>query len=207
MATDPTEPELDLSWLEEMPAADEDEEIGAANLEAPPSSLQLEALLTNQAETRAAIASLQVELYRQLATLAAEIAALKGELHQQAKQTYSACQELQADVTSQTVAVQELYAQTQISQSQVEYLLQRIQTLSVPLTANETSQLTLKQLGLQTSRRQRQPVLLTFNRWSIVLLLLAQSIIVASVTAFLLSQIPSKVRTVLPPQQSTLLRL
>ncbi len=57
MVTDPTEPELDLSWLEEMSATGEEEELGAANLKAPDSSTQIEALLTLQVETRAVIAT------------------------------------------------------------------------------------------------------------------------------------------------------
>ena len=38
MVIDPTEPKLDLSWLEEMSATGEDEEMGAANLKVPNSS-------------------------------------------------------------------------------------------------------------------------------------------------------------------------
>ncbi len=121
MVTDPTEAELDLSWLEEMSAADESEEMGAANLKPPNSSTQIEALLTLQAETRAAIASLQEELDQKLAIQANEIAALKGSAKQLALQTSSEWHELQADITSQTQAVQEFSARTQNSQDKFDY--------------------------------------------------------------------------------------
>ncbi len=141
MVTDPTEPELDLSWLEEMSAADEDEEMGAANLKAPNSSIQKEALLTLQAETRAAISTLQEEKDRQLAMLAAEIAALNGSVKQLVLQTSSQWHELQSDVTSQTQAVQELYARTQSFDDKFDYLLERISALPAALAADRSSQL------------------------------------------------------------------
>jgi cytochrome c556 len=207
MVTDPTEPELDLSWLEEMSAADEDEEMGAANLKAPNSSIQKEALLTLQAETRAAISTLQEEKDRQLAMLAAEIAALNGSVKQLVLQTSSQWHELQSDVTSQTQAVQELYARTQSFDDKFDYLLERISALPAALAADKSSQLIPKQPGLQSGCRQQQSALFPFNRWSIVLLLLAQSIIVASATAFLLSQFSPRASTVKLPPSPAALRL
>ena len=49
--------------------------------------------------------------------------------------------ELQADVTSQTQAVQELYARTQNSQDKFDYLLKRISALPATLAADRSSQL------------------------------------------------------------------
>jgi hypothetical protein len=207
MVTDPTEPELDLSWLEEMSAAGEDEEMGVANLKAPDSSTQKEALLTLQVETRAAIATQLEEFDRQLVMLANEIAALKGSVKQLALQTSSQWHELQADITSQTQTVQEFYARTQNSQDKFDYLLERISALPAALAADKSSQLIPKQPGLQPGGRQQQSVLLPFNRWSIVLLLLAQSIIVASATAFLLCQFSPRASSMKPAPQSTALPL
>ena len=200
MVTDPTEAELDLSWLEEMSAANQDEEMGAANLKALASSTQLEALLTLQAETRAEIATLQEETDQQLAMLANEITALNGSVKQLTQKTSSQWHELQADITSQTQVVQEFSALPQNSQDKFDYLLERISALPAALAADKSSQLIPKQPGLQLGRRQQQSVLLPFNRWSIVLLLIAQSIIVASATAFLLSQFSPRASTMkLPP--------
>lgn len=207
MVTDPTEAELDLSWLEDMSAASEDEEMGAANLKAPDSSTQTEALLTLQAETRAAIATLQEETDQQLAMLVNEIAALKGSVKQLALQTSSQWHELQADVTSQTQAVQEFSARTQKSQDKFDYLLERISALPGALAADKSSQLISKQPGLQSGRRQQQSVLLPFSRRSLVLLLIAQSIIVASATAFLLCQFSPRSSTMKPASQSAVLPL
>jgi len=206
MVTDPTEAELDLSWLEEMSAANQDEEMGAANLKALASSTQLEALLTLQAETRAEIATLQEETDQQLAMLANEITALNGSVKQLTQKTSSQWHELQADITSQTQVVQEFSALPQNSQDKFDYLLERISALPAALAADKSSQLIPKQPGLQLGRRQQQSVLLPFNRWSIVLLLIAQSIIVASATAFLLSQFSPRASTMkLPPQSAALL--
>lgn len=200
MVTDPTEAELDLSWLEEMSATGEDEEMGAANLKALDSSTHKEALLTLQAETRAAIATLHEETAQQLAMLANEITALNGSVKQLTQKTSSQWHELQADITSQTQVVQEFSALPQNSQDKFDYLLERISALPAALAADKSSQLIPKQPGLQLGRRQQQSVLLPFNRWSIVLLLIAQSIIVASATAFLLSQFSPRASTMkLPP--------
>ena len=200
MVTDPTEAELDLSWLEEMSAANQDEEMGAANLKALDSSTHKEALLTLQAETRAAIATLHEETAQQLAMLANEITALNGSVKQLTQKTSSQWHELQADITSQTQVVQEFSALPQNSQDKFDYLLERISALPAALAADKSSQLIPKQPGLQLGRRQQQSVLLPFNRWSIVLLLIAQSIIVASATAFLLSQFSPRASTMkLPP--------
>ena len=206
MVTDPTEAELDLSWLEEMSATGEDEEMGAANLKALDSSTHKEALLTLQAETRAAIATLHEETAQQLAMLANEITALNGSVTQLTQKTSSQWHELQADVTSQTQAVQEFSALPQNFDDKFDYLLERISALQAPLGVDKSSQLIPKQPGLQSGCRQQQSVLLPFNRWSIVLLLIAQSIIVASATAFLLCQFSPKVSTMkLPPQSAALL--
>ncbi len=205
MVTDPTEPELDLSWLEEMSAANESEEMGAANLKALDSSTQIEALLTLQVETRAAIATQQEEFDRQLAMIANEIAALKGSVKQLTLQTSSQWHELQADVTSKTQAVQEFSARTQNSEDKFDYLLERISALPAALAADKSSQLIPKQPGLQPGGRQQQSVLLPLNRWSIVLLLIAQSIIVASATAFLLCQFSPRASTMKPASQPAVL--
>jgi chromosome segregation ATPase len=199
MVTDPTEPELDLSWLEEMSAANEEEEMGAANLKTSNSSTQLEALLTLQAETRAKIATLQEETDQQLAMLANEITALNGSVKQLTQKTSSQWHELQADITSQTQAVQEFSALTQNFDDKFDYLLERISALPATLAADRSSQLISKRPGLQSGRRQQQSVLLPFSRRSIVLLLIAQSIIVASATAFLLSQFSPRDSTMQPP--------
>ncbi len=201
MITDPTEPELDLSWLEEMSATGEEEEMGAANLKAPDSSTQIEALLTLQVETRAVIATQLEQLDQKLAILANEIAALKGSAKQLAHQTSREWLELQANVTFQTQAVQELSARTQNFENKFNYLLERISTLPSVLAADKSSQLIPTQPGLQSGRRQ-QSVLLPFSRRSIVLLLIAQSIIVASATAFLLCQFSPRASTMKPPPQS-----
>lgn len=207
MVTDPTEAELDLSWLEDMSAASEDEEMGAANHKAPDSNTHLEALFTLQAETRAAIATLQEERDQQLAMIANEIAALKGSVKQLALQTSSQWHELRVDVTSQTQAVQEFSARTQNFDDKFDYLLERISALPTTLVVDRSSQLIPKQPGLQPGGRQQQSVLFPFNRWSIVLLLIAQSIIVASATAFLLSQFSPRASTMKPPAQSAALPL
>ena len=207
MITDPTEPELDLSWLEEMSAASEDEEMGAADHKAPDSSTQIEALLTLQVETRAAIATLQEETDQQLAMLANEITALNGSVKQLTQKTSSQWHELQADVTSQTQAVQEFSALPQNFDDKFDYLLERISALPAALTADKSSQLIPKQLGLQPGRRQQQSVLLPFSRRSIVLLLIAQSIIVACATAFLFCQFSPRASTMKPASQSAVLSL
>ena len=123
MITDPTEPELDLSWLEEMSATGEEEEMGAANLKAPDSSTQIEALLTLQVETRAAISTQLEELDQKLAILANEIAALKGSAKQLVQKTSREWLELQANVTFQTQAVQEFSALPQNCEDKFNYLL------------------------------------------------------------------------------------
>ena len=205
MLTDPTEPELDLSWLEEMSAAGEDEEIGAANLKAPDSNIQIEALLTLQAETYAAIATQLEQLDQKLAILANEIAALKGSAKQLTQKTSREWLELQANVTFQTQAVQEFSARIQNFEDKFDYLLERISALQAALAADKSSQLIPKQPGLQAGCRQQQSRLFPFNRWSIVLLLLAQSIIVASATAFLLCQFSPRDSTMKPASQPAVL--
>ena len=207
MVTDPTEPELDLSWLEEMSATGEDEEIGAANLKAPDSNIQIEALLTLQAETYAAIATQLEQLDQKLAILANEIAALKGSAKQLTQKTSREWLELQANVTFQTQAVQEFSARIQNFEDKFDYLLERISALQAALAADKSSQLIPKQPGLQAGCRQQQSRLFPFNRWSIVLLLLAQSIIVASATAFLLCQFSPRASTMKPASQSAVLPL
>ena len=141
MVTDPTEPELDLSWLEEMSATGEEEEMGAANFKALDSSTQIEALLTLQVETRAAIATLHEELNVQQAMLANEIAALNGSVEQLALQASSQWHELQANITSQTQAVQEFSALTQNFEDKFDYLLERISALQAALVVDKSSQL------------------------------------------------------------------
>ena len=202
MVTDPTEAELDLSWLEEMSATGESEEMGVANLKALDSSTQIEALLTLQVETRAAIFTQLEELDQKLAILANEIAALKGSAKQLTQKTSREWLELQANVTFQTQAVQEFSARIQNFEDKFDYLLERISALQAALAADKSSQLIPKQPGLQSGCRQQQSVLLPFNRWSIVLLLIAQSIIVASATAFLLCQFSPKASTMKAPPQS-----
>ena len=185
-----------------MSAAGEDEEMGAANLKAPDSSTQIEALLTLQVETRAAISTQLEELDQKLAILANEIAALKGSAKQLTQKTSREWLELQANVTFQTQAVQEFSALPQNFDDKFDYLLERISALPAALAADKSSQLIPKQPGLQPGPRQQQSGLFPFNRWSIVLLLLAQSIIVASATAFLFSQFSLKASTMKPPPQS-----
>ena len=207
MVTDPTEPELDLSWLEEMSATGEEEEMGAANFKALDSSTQIEALLTLQVETRAAIFTQLEELDQKLAILANEIAALKGSAKQLVQKTSREWLELQANVTFQTQAVQEFSARTQNCEDKFDYLLERISALPAALAADKSSQLIPKQPGLQPGGRQQQSVLLPFSRRSIVLLLIAQSIVFASATAFLLSQFSPRASTMKPASQSAVLPL
>jgi len=101
--------------------------------------------------------------------------------------------------------VQEFSARTQNFEDKFDYLLERISALQAALVVDKSSQLIPKQPGLQSGCRQQQSVLLPFNRRSIVLLLIAQSIIVASATAFMLCQFSPKVSTMKPASQSAVL--